>query len=121
MQYWVQIEVCNIDDCKFIKTRIKEYQNKDEFLKEEIHKKGIILYFISKHDAGNKPFHVYMPLNILSFHFDSWIEEKINILNLIIIYIQFYSGIWMNIHVFMYQEIKYGLKLYYQKYKIHGI
>ena len=31
---------------------------------------------ISKHDKGNKPFYVYMPLNILSIHFDSWIEEK---------------------------------------------
>ena len=40
-----------------------------------------------------------MPLNILSIHFDSWIEEKINILNLIKIYMQFYSGIWMNILV----------------------
>ena len=66
--------MCDINDCDFIKTRINEYQNKDEFLKEEIHKKGIIIYFISKHDVGNKPFYVYMPLIIISIHFDSWID-----------------------------------------------
>ena len=68
--YLKHIRLCDINDCDFIKTRIKEYQNKKEFKKKE----GIILNFISKHDVDNKPFYVHMPFNILSLHFYSWID-----------------------------------------------
>ena len=80
--YWVQMqiqmEVCNMNECDFFETRIKEYTTKDEFLfADDSIKKGILLYFVSKKEIGSKPFYVYMPLHILPIESDVWIHEKI--------------------------------------------
>ena len=77
--YWVQMqiqmEVCNIDECDFFETRIKEYTNKEEFLLDNnVIKKGIILYFISNKEIDNYvPFYIYMPLSIIDI--DEWINN----------------------------------------------
>ena len=79
--YWVQMqiqmEVCDLDECDFFETRIKEYEKKEDFLLDDMDdsiKKGIILYFVSKTEIGSKPFYVYMPLNIKKNKRDEWIQ-----------------------------------------------
>lgn len=61
--YWiqmqVQMEVCDLDECDFIETRIKEYPDKADFYADESGKsKGVILYLVSKTCLGNKPKYV---------------------------------------------------------------
>jgi putative phage-type endonuclease len=82
--YWVQcqvqMEVCNLDYCDFIETRIKECEE-NEFYNETHNNttyKGIILYFVSKTDIYYKPYYVYMPLQIERHNkivVDDWILE----------------------------------------------
>jgi hypothetical protein len=81
-EYWiqmqVQLETCNLDYCDFIETRIKEYENKEQYIEDSEHQyKGIVLYFVKKMlvtgalpEGGisdrmmNAPYYVYMPLSI---------------------------------------------------------
>ena len=79
--YWVQMqiqmEVCDINECDFFETRIKEYDNQSDFLSSDSSiKKGIILYFVSKKDMGSKPYYIYMPLDIIVINSEKWIDEK---------------------------------------------
>ena len=74
-EYWIQMqlqmEVCDLDECDFLETKFIEYEkvsdffetNCDEILPENIHKKGVIIYF--HNTAEMKPFYVYKPLNIV--------------------------------------------------------
>ena len=63
--YWVQMqmqmEVCNLEECDFLETRFKEYENEAEFLKDggfDCSKiKGIIICFHSK----DGPIYKYLP------------------------------------------------------------
>jgi putative phage-type endonuclease len=75
--YWIQMqiqmEVCNLDECDFIETRIKEYDNKNDFLADSIKYKGIILYFLCKTSLGSKPFYKYMPIG--NDNIDNWINQ----------------------------------------------
>lgn len=61
-EYWVQMQIqmetCDLDDCDFIETRFKEYENVEQFYQTECKMsngsvsvpeyKGIILYFIER-------------------------------------------------------------------------
>ena len=64
--YWIQMqiqmEVCDLDECDFIETRIKEYDDIEQFYGDDREYSGIILYFVSKMEIGNKPHYVYLPL-----------------------------------------------------------
>jgi putative phage-type endonuclease len=67
--YWIQMqiqmEVCDLDECDFVETRIKEYHNEDDFMNDTEHQyRGIIMYFLSKTQVGSTPHYVYMPLSI---------------------------------------------------------
>jgi len=72
MDYWVQMqtqmEVCDLNECDFVETQFKEYDEVDEELfyknKHQYLYNGVILYFIKSDFADAKPHYVYMPLNV---------------------------------------------------------
>jgi hypothetical protein len=80
-EYWIQMQIqmetCNLEECDFIETRIKEYENEDLFYLDQIPEfKGLILFFLSKHkDIENK--FEYMPLYISleKYSIEQWIKE----------------------------------------------
>ena len=76
-EYWIQtqiqMETCDLNECDFVETRIKEYETEDQFYQDNEHDyKGIILYFIKRTNSINNtftstinlPFYVYMPLEV---------------------------------------------------------
>jgi hypothetical protein len=86
MDYWVQMqvqmEVCDLNECDFVETQFKEYDEIDEELfyknKHKYLYNGVILYFIKSDFADAKPHYVYMPLNIQldKTAIGDWINEK---------------------------------------------
>ena len=69
-EYWVQtqiqMEVCDLDYCDFMETRIKEYVGADDFYADDSHEyKGIVLHLIetdSRSPTVNQPRYKYMPV-----------------------------------------------------------
>ena len=76
-EYWIQtqiqMETCDLDECDFVETRIKEYENEDAFYGDcdsTRQYRGVILQFIERPpmiiteqtQLSNKPYYVYMPL-----------------------------------------------------------
>ena len=86
MAYWIQMqlqmEVCGLEECDFLETRFKEYDDteEDRFYKEKHNYlyNGVILYFIKRDYTDNSPHYVYMPLDIpLSrVSINAWIETQ---------------------------------------------
>ena len=81
--YWVQtqiqMETCNLEECDFIETRFKEYDNPDDFFQDTTTKqRGIILCFIEKDIINSPPTYVYSNLNmdISKNIIDDWIETE---------------------------------------------
>lgn len=81
--YWIQMqlqmETCNLNECDFLETVFKEYEDEEEFIKDgsftyssEEELKGIIIYFMKE----GKPHYEYMPLYISKTEYEKW-EEKI--------------------------------------------
>jgi len=69
--YWVQMqlqmEVCDLDECDFVETRICEYSDAlhpDAFYEDTNRTRGVILYLLSRTQIGSTPHYVYMPLDI---------------------------------------------------------
>ena len=82
--YWVQMqiqmEVWCLDECDFLETRFKTYENEEEYEKDgtftktkDNKYKGIILQF---HD-GNEPIYKYPPFQISRDKFEIWSENCI--------------------------------------------
>lgn len=78
-EYWIQMqlqmEVCNLNECDFLETIFKEYEDREEFdndgsftFTEEGKLKGIIMYFI---EDGNYHYE-YAPLHINKEDFEIW-------------------------------------------------
>ena len=70
-EYWIQtqiqMETCDLDNCDFVETRIKEYENKDDFYNNSTSSdyRGVVLYFINSDFSENdSPVYHYMPLDI---------------------------------------------------------
>jgi putative phage-type endonuclease len=74
-EYWVQtqaqMEVCDLDYCDFMETRIKEYPGEAEFYTDAAaglrEYKGVVLHFVETNSASksaNEPHYEYMPLDI---------------------------------------------------------
>jgi hypothetical protein len=77
-EYWiqtqVQMETCDLDECDFVETRMKEYENEEYFYQDNEHEyKGIILHFIKRTTNAinninistiNLPLYIYMPIEI---------------------------------------------------------
>ena len=82
-EYWVQtqiqMEVCDLDHCDFMETRIKEYADETAFREDDAHEyKGIILHFIETDTTSstvNVPHYVYMPLHIEADSIQQWIRS----------------------------------------------
>jgi len=83
-EYWIQMqiqmEVWCLDECDFLETRFKTYENEEEFNKDGTFQKtkddkfkGIILQF---HD-GNEPVYKYPPFQINKKEFEKWSEQCI--------------------------------------------
>jgi hypothetical protein len=82
--YWVQMqiqmEVWCLDECDFLETRFKTYENEEKFNEDGTFNKtnddkykGIILQF---HD-GKEPIYEYPPFQITKKEFDKWSEKCI--------------------------------------------
>jgi len=86
LEYWIQtqiqMEVCNLDDCDFVETQFKEYDDGQEDLfysERDSHLcNGVILYFIERGFSNERPHYVYMPLRIELEKgvVDQWINEQ---------------------------------------------
>jgi putative phage-type endonuclease len=94
-EYWIQMQVqlatCNLEYCDFIETRIKEYEQSDQYYADNDHKyKGIVLYFVKKMlvtnallEQGlsqnnyqyNAPHYEYMPINTPISEVETWIND----------------------------------------------
>jgi putative phage-type endonuclease len=86
--YWIQMqlqmETCNLNECDFLETSFKEYDDEEEFKKdgtftysENNELKGIMIYFIK----DGKPFYEYMPMKLSEQDYNTWYEsimEKYN-------------------------------------------
>ena len=83
-EYWIQMqlqmEVWCLDECDFLETRFKTYENEEEFNKDGTFRKtengkykGIILQF---HD-GHEPIYKYPPFQISKKEFEKWSDECI--------------------------------------------
>ena len=74
-EYWVQtqmqMEVCDLEYCDFMETRIKEYSSESDYYTDlssgKYEYKGIVLHFIetnSKSSTVNQPHYKYVPLHL---------------------------------------------------------
>lgn len=90
-EYWIQtqiqMETCDLDECDFVETRFKEYDTEEKFYMDTQHEyRGLILHFIERPPSiineetqlSNKPYYVYMPLNIPLQQDDvnTWIKSQ---------------------------------------------
>jgi putative phage-type endonuclease len=78
MQMQIQMEVCDLNECDFIETRIKEFDNEEDFYSHHNTSfKGVILYFVSKTEIGSKPYYHYMPISFKYYPemITSWIDD----------------------------------------------
>lgn len=86
IEYWVQtqlqMEVCNLNECDFLETRFKEYENEQSYLEdggfissEDKLNKGIIMYFSQKNGI---PKYVYKPLTMDREEFNNWEKEMMD-------------------------------------------
>jgi putative phage-type endonuclease len=94
--YWaqmqIQMEVCDLDECDFVETRIKEYPSKTEFLESTNPWSGLVLSFVpritieqimqkSSTNARLKPFYEYFVLpekneSSIESIVDEWIQTQ---------------------------------------------
>lgn len=90
-EYWIQtqlqMQVCDCDECDFLETSFKEYEDEAAFLNDSSSDndnefyltssrmtKGVIAYFIK----DGKPFYEYAPLYLTRTCYDKWCEEVID-------------------------------------------
>jgi len=80
--YWIQMqlqmETCNLNECDFLETSFKEYEDEDQFIADGTFThtshdqlKGIIVYFLK----NGKPFYEYMPLYISQNEYEIWYDS----------------------------------------------
>lgn len=90
-EYWIQTQlqmhVCDCDECDFLETCFKEYDDEAAFIHDsasdidaEFHLtsaktlKGVIAYFMK----DGKPLYEYAPLYLTRIEYDNWCEEIID-------------------------------------------
>lgn len=85
-EYWIQMqmqmEVLDLDECDFLETSFKEYEQEEDFIKDGSFsktalnkKKGIILCF----NNGSSPIYKYAPLSIDNYKdYELWKDDTIN-------------------------------------------
>ena len=71
--YWVQMqtqmEVCDLDECDFVETRIKEFSGKEAYDESENPWKGVVLTFNQRIPIGS------IPTEKLSGFYAHWIQD----------------------------------------------
>jgi putative phage-type endonuclease len=88
-EYWIQtqiqMETCDLNECDFVETRFKEYDNASKFYQDNDHEhKGVILHFIERPqniEISCKPHYIYMPINTDVNEIDQWVKEQRDIMN----------------------------------------
>ena len=70
-EYWIQMqtqmEVCRLEICDFVETRIKEFATEEEYIADMEHEyKGIALFFISREPGRFESYFEYMPLDYIT-------------------------------------------------------
>jgi len=84
-EYWVQMqlqmEVCNLNECDFLETRFKEYENYDDFKKDGTFthtsnglEKGVMILFIN----NEEPLYKISPLGINEEDYNIWEKDTMN-------------------------------------------
>jgi hypothetical protein len=90
-EYWIQtqlqMQVCDCDECDFLETCFKEYEDEEAFIHDSSSDidaefyltsaktlKGVIAYFMK----DGKPFYEYAPLYLTREEYDRWCEEIID-------------------------------------------
>lgn len=79
--YWIQMqlqmETCDLNECDFLETVFKEYDDEDTFMNdgsftysENNELKGVIAYFMKE----GKPLYEYMPLYNTEDEYNTWID-----------------------------------------------
>jgi len=79
--YWIQMqlqmETCNLNECDFLETIFKEYDDEDTFMSdgsfiynENEELKGVIAYFMK----DGKPLYEYMPLYKTEAEYNIWVD-----------------------------------------------
>ena len=79
--YWIQMqlqmETCNLNECDFLETQFKEYEDEESFMNdgsfthnENNELKGVIMYFMK----DGKPLYEYMPLYYSEEEYNSWMD-----------------------------------------------
>jgi len=107
LEYWVQtqiqMECCNLKLCDFMETRIKEYENSDQFYGNMYNPefKGVLLQFTNEDLQIQTPQYVYLPFDIAKdeLSITKWIvnqkqiqlENKHVLVNVIYWYLDEYS------------------------------
>jgi len=82
--YWIQMqlqmETCNLNECDFLETVFKEYEDEESFINdgsftysENNELKGVIVYFMK----DGKPLYEYMPLYYSESEYNSWMDTII--------------------------------------------
>lgn len=80
-EYWIQMqlqmEIWDLNECDFIETRFKIYEEKDFYEDNDRKQKGVLLDFIGKMNT-NKPFQIFMPLDIPleQKNIEEWISNE---------------------------------------------
>ena len=119
-EYWVQtqiqMEVCDLNECDFMETRILEYPNADAFYDDTDREyRGVILYFIERDlKVGSMPIYKYMPIDVSldKETIDEWIKnirEECRSQNLVLFstlywYLQEYSCVLIERNRFWFQS-----------------
>ena len=81
-EYWIQMQIqmetCGLDECDFMETRFKEYEDADQFYKGVSKHRGIILCFIENGITNSPPTYVYskMDLTINIDIVEKWTEYE---------------------------------------------
>jgi len=78
-EYWIQMQVqmetCDLDECDFIETRVKEYESPTAYAEDTAQEwKGIILCFLTRDVVDSKPTYKYMPFDLDISH-ETWIAN----------------------------------------------
>jgi len=91
-EYWIQMQIqmetCDLNECDFIETRFKEYENKDIFyetLSNDTNIKGVYLCLLERQSNGmdyllfnnNVPKYIYMPIQpvLTREEIEAWIDQ----------------------------------------------
>ena len=74
IQTQLQMEVCNLDECDFVETKFKEYENYNEYINDTTsNKKGIIIVYVNN---GHYVYY-YMPFDIVyESDINEWLDNN---------------------------------------------